>query len=251
MYRNVLWFALAIVATMASGVGAPGQLQAQSILDGRLYFVHGLPGDDLDTDLVDVPNRLPVDVSVGPVGNLTCIFANVDFGTISGPYTLAPGAYQVAISLADRVNPGSGTLVANMTLSVRQFQSVTVVAHTATTSTPALMSFDNPRGFPGFLNARVISRHTANAGAADFVLSSLFGQPGSAALGLVPGGQSAPVTLLLGPYQLRITPAGTPQTDLITPLTQFLIPWSSYYYYAVGTPANGTFQVLVHRIPPF
>lgn len=244
MLRSWMQLACAVLAIGAAWGFAPTVSHAQA-LNGELFFVHGLPGDD-----VGLPNRLPVDVSIGFPGNLSVIFQGVEFGSISGPVSLSPGTYQIAVAPANPNDPGSEPPVLTGTVAIRSFESWSFVAHISQAGTPTGTRYQNDRSFAGFLNARVAVRHTANAGPVDSYFNSLFGFPGIAFLGVTAENESVPAALFLGPYRTRLTPAGVTQVNLLPPSNQFLFPWNTYHYYVVGTPLNGTLQIITHRIPP-
>ncbi len=243
------WWSLTGLALSALAVWTLGAADAQAQnSNGELFFVHGLPGDDLDTDMVDVPNNLPVDVCVGLPGNLNCIFAGVEFGTFSTPLSLSPGNYQVTVALADPDNPGANPPVITGTISLRSRQSVTFVAHLSTNGVPVGTAFLNSQQRIMTGKSRLVVRHVANAPAVDVTLTSPINLPGTAVLGLTNPRQSNPTDLQAGPFVARLTPAGQPQTNLLPAAPLVLSPLNAYYVYAVGSPGT-TLRLLVQRVP--
>ena len=241
------WLGMTIVAA-AVAISLPVTVQAQGqFRRGELTFVHGLPGDDLDTTMVDYPNSLPVDVCIGTSSPLNCVFAGVQFGSFNGPLSLAEGVYQITVSPANTSNPGSNPPVISGTIAVRPQSNQTFVAYQDVTGTPVGATFANDDSRVALTQSRFTVRHLARAGAVDFSLTSLIGLPGSAVVRVNNGQQSVPANIGAGPFVAKLTAPGAPSTNLLPPFNQVLAPVNSYQFYVVGTPANGTLQVLVQR----
>lgn len=250
MVRNWSRWAVALLTIVAAWGVAPQDAAAQ-FTNGELYFAHGLPGDDLDTDSMDFPNSLPVDVCVGinGTGALNCVFSGIRFGNFTGPLSLSPGVYQVTVALANPQNPGSNPPVISGTVGIRARQSFTFTAHLSTTGAPAGTAFQNTVDRIVPIKSRVVARHVANAAPVDIALVSQVGMPGMSALGLTNSTQSAASDLMSGPFTVSMKPAGNPFVNLVTPFNQTLAPLNAYYIYAVGSVENGTLQLLVQRVP--
>jgi len=249
MLRSWSPFAACVFAVAAVCAFAPQPAAAQ-FNSGELYFAHGLPGDALDTDQLDLPNTLPVDVCVGIQGTntLNCVFSNVTFSNFRGPLELTPGTYQVVVSLANQNNPGSNPAVISGTVAIRPRQSFTFVAHLAAGGAPKGSSFENNVDRIAATKSRITLRHTAAAGPVDISLVSTLGLPGAAALNLVNGTQSSANEVLAGPFLTTMTPAGKPGTVLAGPQLTVLSPINAYFIYAVGSPESDTLQLLVQRV---
>ncbi len=252
MVRNWSQWTVALLAVTVAVSGLTNEAVAQSqFRRGELTFAHCLPGDDLDTDMDDFPNALPVDVCVGISGSgtLNCVFAGVTFGSFNGPLSLAEGVYQVTVAPADPDNPGANAPIISGIVSIRPQQSFTFVAYQTTTGTPVGTAFLNDESRIALTQSRFTVRHLANAGAVDFSLTSLIGLPGSAVIRVNNGQQSIAANITSGPFLARLTPGGNPSTNLLPPSNQVLVPRNAYYFYVVGTPANGTLQLLTQRVP--
>lgn len=249
MFRT--WLQLALCAASIAVVsGLTPQQAAAQFNSGELYFAHGLPGDALDTDQLDLPNTLPVDVCIGIQGTntLNCVFSGVTFSNFRGPLELTPGTYQVVVSLANQNNPGSNPAVITGTVAVRPRQSFTFVAHLAAGGGPKGTSFLNDVDRIASTKSRVTFRHTAAAGPVDIAATSTLGLPGAAGLNLINGTQSSANEVMAGPYLATTTPAGKPGTILIGPQATVFSPINAYFIYAVGSPDSDTLQFLVQRV---
>lgn len=248
MIRTGAQWLLMLMTLAAVSVGSPEQAKAQ-FFNGELYIGHGIPGDELDTPMTDIPNALPIDVCVGVGTPLNCVYSGMTFGTFRGPLSLSPGVYQVEISLANPDAPGTNPPVLSGIVAVRPFQSFTFMAHLGTDGLPMGTTFQNSPARIATGKSRVVVRQTANLGSVDFSLKTPLDAPGTAVLGLSNSRQSGPSELAAGPYVARVNPAGQPGTNLITPLPVVLAPLNAYYFYTVGSAESGTLQLLQQRIP--
>ncbi|MBI1348980.1 DUF4397 domain-containing protein [bacterium] len=249
MLRTWTRLAACVLAVAAVWACSPQSALAQ-FNSGELYFAHGLPGDALDTEQLDVPNTLPVDVCVGIQGTntLNCVFSNVTFSNFRGPLDVTPGVYQVVVSPANQNNPGSNPAIITGTVAIRARQSFTFVAHVAAGGGPKGTSFLNDTSRIASTKSRVTVRQTAALGAVDVALVSPLGLPGTAALGLVNGTQSSANEVMAGPFLATMTPDGKPGTILLGPQLTTLSPLNAYFVYAVGSPDSDTVQFLVQRV---
>lgn len=193
------------------------------------YVVHGINGKDLGA-----AEALPVDVEVGG----TCALTGFKFRDVAGPLKLAPGTYDVNVRLAATPACSGAVAIAAPGLVLAPGANVTIVAHLAdsATATPTASVFSNDnsrtRG-----KARVVARHGANFGPVDVLVNGAVAFPGLA------NGKQAMADLKSGTYKIAIAPAGT-STEVYAN-TLKLKPGRAYNAYAVGTPAGGTFEVLL------
>jgi hypothetical protein len=88
--------------------------------------------------------------------------------------------------------------------------------------------------------ATLVARHTANFGAVDILFN------GAVAFAGVTNGQSGAAAVPAGFQGIAIAPAGSP-TAVFTARPFLFGGRFVNSYYAVGTPANGTFEVLAQR----
>jgi hypothetical protein len=225
------------VDTAAAGSAAAGVEAGLGRLAGGgalVYVVHGINGEDLG-----LAAALPVDVSVDG----GCVLRGFEFRGIAGPLFLRAGVYDVRVRLADAASPCSGALAVDAPgVPVGAGESVSLVAHLAADGTPTASKFVNDVARrPG--RSRVVARHVAAFGAVDIVVD------GAVALARVENGGEGAADLRPGRHSLGIAAAGTGvfafRRDLV------LLPLNVYIAYAVGTPANGTFEVLLQRLAQF
>lgn len=102
-----------------------------------LYLVHGIPG--LDYSATTDP-QFPVDVLIN---DEVCYAHGVDYGTILGPLTLAPGTYDVKISVANSLAPCSETPVVDSSVELNAGKNVSAVFALSDSGTPGLKTFAN------------------------------------------------------------------------------------------------------------
>jgi NAD(P)-dependent dehydrogenase (short-subunit alcohol dehydrogenase family) len=119
---------------------------------------------------------------------------------------------------------------------------VSIVAHLAdaATATPTASVFPNDTSRTHG-KGRVVARHGANFGPVDVLVNGAVAFPDLA------NGQQEMADLKRGTYKIAIAPAGTSTEVFSTELK--VKPGRAYNAYAVGTPANGTFEVLLQVTP--
>lgn len=233
MFRKFLGVLLVIatLAVFALPAAADGGSRA------RVYVVHGIPGADLGLD-----PALPVDVSV----NGACLLKGFTFKQIVGPLRLAPGTYQITISLSDG-NCGQ-TPVLSAPVPFSAGENASVVAHLTADGGITASKFTNDTSRLGAANTRVLVHHTAAAPAVDVELARHGWFPREFELAGVTNGQQGAVKVRFGTWFASINPAGS-ETPVFGPARLFLLPNRVYLVYAVGSLTNNTFTLLVKSIP--
>lgn len=210
-------------------VDGPAASVAPAPGNASVFVVHGINGTD-----VGLSEALPVDVSVGGA----CALPNFTFRTIEGAIELPAGSYDIAVSLADGACTGPVVIDAPG-VALGDGDVVSIVAHLTADGIPTASVFPTDiSAVPG--RARVIARHTADFGEVDVVVD------GGVAFAGVPNGVQGAADLRPGRHTVAITPAGGGAAAFSTPLV--LRPFTAYVAYAVGTPENGTFEVLLQSI---
>ena len=203
--------------------------------DAMVYVVHGINGTDLGA-----AEALPVDVFVSGVG---CALQGFEFREIEGPLALPAGSYDIEVRLTDGASPCEGTVAISAPgVMLEAGKNLSIVAHLAENMTPtptASVFENNVSRNPG--RARVAAHHTANFGAVDVLVD------GAVAFAGVTNGQQGVAMVRPGRHDIAIAVAGTDNFAFEASLV--LRPFSLYNAYAVGTPANETFEVLLQRIP--
>lgn len=198
----------------------------------NVTVVHGINGTDLG-----LAEGLPVDVQVGSA----CLLAGFTFRSIAGPVKVAAGSYDVSVRLAADPPCSGAAAVSAPGVRIAPGADVTIVAHLTdggAAAAPTATVFANDTR-PTRGKGRVTARHAANFGAVDVLVNG-----GVAFAGLENGGE-ATADLRRGAYEVAIAPAGTTTTVFDTTLD--VKPGRSYTAYAVGTPSNGTFEVLLQE----
>ncbi|MCX5673336.1 MAG: DUF4397 domain-containing protein [Planctomycetota bacterium] len=198
-----------------------------------VYVVHGINGKDLA-----LPEALPVDVQVGD----TCALTDFQFRNIAGPISLPPGTYDVKVRLAATPACSGAEAISAPGLKLDGGANVSIVAHLAdaATATPTASVFANDVTI-AFGRSRAIARHAANFGGVDVLVD------GKVAFADLTNGEQGVATLRPGQHTLAIAPAGS-STPVYEKDLRFK-PYVVYAAYAVGTPANGTFEVLLQTLP--
>lgn len=188
---------------------------------GQVYVLHGLPG-------------LVADVQVD--GRTTT--SSVKAGTIVGPLAVSAGRHEISLVAAGRA-PLRGTI----TMSPRG--SVDVVAHLPADpgGEPLLTAFPNDLGSVGRGKLRLTVAHTAQVPPADVRVD---GKP------LLRNVANAEVLTLEVPqrsYDVDIVPTSTSGPVVFGPIALAVKAGTLTRVYAFGSPAEGTMNVLVHRLP--
>jgi Domain of unknown function (DUF4397) len=102
-----------------------------------LYLVQGIPGRDFSA-LTDP--QFPVDVLLN---DEICYQHGLAYGAIAGPLTLAPGSYDVKVSVANSLAPCSNSPLLDSTVSLEAGKNVSAVIALSDTATPTLLTFTN------------------------------------------------------------------------------------------------------------
>jgi hypothetical protein len=120
--------------------------------------------------------------------------------------------------------------------------NVSIVAHLAdaATATPTASVFANDVTID-FGRSRAIARPAANFGGIDVLIG------GGVAFADLTNGEQETAALKPGNHTVAIAPAGS-STAVFEKTLRFK-PFTVYVAYAVGTPANGTFEVLLQTLP--
>lgn len=200
-----------------------------------VYVVHGINGIDLGAT-----EALPVDISV----NGACLIQGFTFGTIAGPVALQSGSYDIAVyAPASAADPCSGATVIEQGVEVTSGISATIVAHLDLEGAPTASVFVNDVTELSSLYAR----HAARFGPVDVIVN--LGDPSEVRFnGLAIGEEAGADGLSAAGYRVIVVPSDG--VDPVFDETLSVAAGRYYVAYAVGTPANGTFEVLLQEIDP-
>jgi hypothetical protein len=201
------------------------------VADATVYVIHGINGLDLEQE-----EALPVDVRVGT----ECVLTNVVFGTISSALDVEPGTYNVEVRLTDAGTACAGTVAASLTgVQLGSDDNVSLVAHLDDLGNPTLTRFEND--LSTVQGTRVVARHLAAYGAVDVLVD---GDPTFEDLA---SGDEQAAVVEAGIYDVAIVPVGEEE-----PIFETQVPLQNgqvYIAYAVGSPDEGTFDVLLQQLP--
>ncbi|MDF1606006.1 DUF4397 domain-containing protein [Nocardioides sp. YIM 152315] len=198
----------AVVSTASSPPSAPG----------RLVVVQAVPGASYDV-LVD-----------GDVKQ-----RDVEVGSVLGPFVLDPGKHDVAFA-ADGGEPVTASV------EVRAGVDSDLVLHLPAQAggEPVADVYRVPEGplSPGM--ARVLIAHTATVPPADVRVD------GQTVFEDVANGEFAVADLPAGPHTAEILPAGSTRDPILGPVKVDLAAGTVTMVYAVGTPTDGSMNVITH-----
>lgn len=197
------------------------------LADANVSVIHGIPG-------------LPVDVYVNE-----SLFLN-DFqpDTVTAEVTLPKGQYKVQLTAADATSNANPVL--ETTLSLKDNDNFSVVAHLTEQGTPTITPFRNQVGSAGNFSENIVLRHTAAAPAVDVIVRSLL-NPLAVKLGLANGNEETgrvERTKVLA----DVLVSGT-ATAVIKGAALKLNRSRTTILYVIGDPAQGTLKVLAEIKP--
>lgn len=192
--RAVLGVVLA--AGVTGGLSLATAAPATAAENGTVYVVHGVPG-------------LTVDVYV----NGKAVLTGFKPGEVTGPLSLPPGSYDVAVRKAGEATTAAPAIDKTVTLPAGA--NASLVAHLSASGTPTLTAFANPVGGLANGKARLVVRHTAAAPAVDILADGKpvftgLTNPNQQTAGVAPGTVSAAVALadstkpVIGPADLTL-----------------------------------------------
>lgn len=210
---------------------------APALFAADVYVVHGIDGTDLGQ-----AQELLVDVNVNGANAL----AGVPFQGVAGPLTLPEGEQTLEVRLSD--GAGTGTLVITARVDLALFETAVIVAQLDAAGTPVLRKYTVNNAPLADDELRISLAHGAQAPKVDITARGTQGTKGRLRVrGLANGEVSFPVTAGAGTYNVQIKAPGVkgPVAKLDDlPLAGNLL------IVAVGSPANGTFNVLPVAIQP-
>jgi len=226
---------LVLGLALTLGACSDGDVTAPEPAPASVYVVHGINGLDLGA-----AQALPVDISI----NGACALPGITFTTIAGPLALPAGSYDIVIhSRTSASAPCSGAAVITQGVDVSEGNNATIVAHLNIVGAPIASVFVNDVSDLSSLYAR----HAAQFGPVDVIVN--LGDPDEVRFnGLAIGQEAGADGLPAADYRVVVVPGGGISAVFDETLT---VRVGRYYVaYAVGTPSNGTFEVLLQEIDP-
>jgi hypothetical protein len=187
----------------------------------QITVVQALPGDEVD---VAVDGR--------SVGRRTRV------GSLLGPLVLSPGRHVLIFSRS------SGSPAITTRLSLRPGSSSDVVLHrpASVDGAPVVNTYDTPRTPIGPEKARILLAHTATVAPADVELD------GKVVFTDIANGEFADADVPAGRHRVALLPTGATTQPILGPLAVDLAPRTATMVYAVGTPRNGSMNVISHTV---
>jgi hypothetical protein len=229
--KSLTGLALAALAVTACSDDADPVAPAPAA--ATVYVLHGINGTDLGA-----AQAFPVDVAV----NGSCTLQAFSFKDFAGPLALPPGTYAIAISPANTTTPCSNPAAISADVPVTSGINATIVAHLAEGGAPTASVFVNDFA-PA--SPQLFARHAADFSAVDVVVNP--GASQVAFTGLTNSNEDGGGLGATGTYRVTIAPANT--NTYVYDQTLQLAAGTLYAAYAVGTPSNNTFEVVLQTIP--
>jgi len=201
-----------------------------------LYVVHGIPGRDI---AATANPGLPIDILID--GN--CMVRGFTFTSTAGPYTLAPGSYNVQVSWANTLAPCTNLTEFATEATLGAGASATIVA-ALVDGQPELLQFANnltpvPAG-----SARFVFVQSAEAPALQATLTQVnVKSPQTFTVTAQPDAQAA-IYVPAGEYLVQVT--ANDSTTVLASEEIGLPDQSASFVYATGEAANG-FVALINR----
>jgi hypothetical protein len=193
-----------------------------------LYLVQGIPGRDYSST---TDPQFPVDVLLN---DQICYEHGLAFGTISGPLTLAPGSYDVKVSVANSSAPCSNAPLVDSTITLTSGKTMSAVLQLSN-SGPSLTTYTEDFSPVSANDARILFANSADSPAVQVILENTETQklytyaanPGSLLNQTLPAGH----------YTVEIN-EGT--STLVESTDVDLYSQSAIMLFAVGEASNNT-----------
>jgi hypothetical protein len=212
------------VLSLALGASALAQNNAY------LYIVHGIPGRDIAANLNP---GLPIDISIGG----KCPTHGLTFGNTTGPYTLAPGTYDVQISPANTLAPCTNTSLIDSSVTLGPGANVSAVA-AISTGQPAVLTFTDNFSPVASGDAHFVLVQSADAPALQATLTQLdVKSPKTYTVTANPDTERG-IFIPAGTYLVQVVASGT--ATVLTSQNISLPDQSATFSYAVGESANNS-----------
>jgi hypothetical protein len=199
-----------------------------------LYIANGIPGRDVASN---VSPAYPLDVLIGG----ECVVRNLAFGSTGGPYSFAPGTYDVQISQSNTLAPCSNPNVIEESATLSGGSSVTDVA-TISGTQPALLQFTDDLSPVTEGYARFVLGQAAEAGALEATLIQV-GVPDPKTYSVTASaGTEQAIKVAAGLYLVQIFASGG--RTVLTSETITLPDQSADFVYATGQAANNSISLI-------
>ena len=214
-------------------------LPVASLAQGAsVTIIHGISGGALGLDA-----DLPVDIWVEGAPLLT----DFRFTNVAGPVNLPAGTYGIEVFLAGS-DPEETDPVLNLDATLGNGDDVTIVAHLTPGPDIALTPFvnNNTEQIDDVISPRISERSVRLTvrHAAEFPRVAI-NRLVSAFEPTLINGETLSVDLDAGTYRFWLSRAGAVRPLSAQPIEVSLEDDTSYFVYAIGSPADGSFQLLI------
>ena len=198
------------------------QAGVRAAAGGDVYVIHALTGGE---------------VSVSIDGEVDS--QQVSAGDVLGPLSIAPGKHTVSVEAAD------AAWSMDASVSITPKGSVDVVLHrpASVQGPPTVTVYQNPTQAVPAGKGRVMVAHTATVPPADIEVN------GKVLFANVANGEFATADVPAGTHEVAILPTGREKPVLLGPLDLSAKAATLTQVFAVGRPANGSMNVVVHTLP--
>jgi Domain of unknown function (DUF4397) len=223
------------LAALALALAGPSFAAEESYL----YIIHDLPGRDVAANLNP---GLPIDILIN---GKSCLVRGLTFGNTSGPLTLAPGEYDVQISLSNTLAPCTNPALITSQVTLVDGGSISAVA-TISGGQPTLLSFNDNLSPVTSGNARFVFSNAADAPALQATLTQLYVKTPKTYTITADQGAEAALIVLAGTYRVDITVPGA--TTVLTSQQLTLNSQDANFSYAGGEALNNSFTLVDRTI---
>lgn len=214
------------LAALSLALGASALAQNSAYL----YIVHGIPGRDIAANLNP---GLPIDISISG----KCLTHGLTFGSTTGPYTLAPGTYDVQISSANTFAPCTNPALIDSQITLTSGENLSAVA-AISTGQPTLLTFTNNFSPVAPGDAHFVFVQSADAPALQATLTQLdVRSPKTFTVTANPSTEQG-IFIPAGTYLVQVVASGT--TTVLTSQNISLPDQSATFSYAAGEATNNS-----------
>jgi hypothetical protein len=224
--RNRIRLTLALALLCAASTAALASENAY------LYLVQGIPGLDYSATM---DPEFPVDVLLN---NEICYAHGLAYGAILGPLTLAPGTYDVRVSVANSLAPCSQSPIVDSSVELNAGKDVSAVFALSDSGTPTLKTFTNNFSPVTENDGRILFVLAADSPAVQLILQNTSTK--KLYTYAVNPGALLRVTLPAGTYTAEVN-EGTTTLIASTPLNLF--SQSVAMMFAIGEANNNTLNL--------
>ena len=189
--------------------------------DGQITVVQALPGAKVD---VTIDGR--------------AVRRQVKVGSLVGPLSLSAGAHELVFAGV----PGGRPI--KTSLSIKAGSSNDVVLHrpASVNGAPVVNTYRTTQAPIGPEKARLLLAHTATVAPADVSFD------GKVVFTNIANGEFADADVPAGSHRVALLATGTTEDPILGPLALDLAPQTATMVYAVGTPRDGSMNVIAHTV---